>query len=76
MTDSTGQLALGLEGAHSLNRIVHCGGDATGKHVVDHLISSLGKNIDIVENRFVYELIVHPLTKVMYWYQSERPIWT
>ena len=62
-TNSFGQLELGLEGAHSLNRIVHCGGDTTGKHVVEHLITSLRENVDIVENRFVYELIVHPLTK-------------
>ena len=56
------------------SRIVHCGGDATGKHVVDHLISSLREDIDIVENRFVYELIIHPVTKSVYWYQSERPM--
>jgi L-aspartate oxidase len=62
-TDSAGQLELGLEGAHSLNRIVYCGGDTTSKHVVDHLITSLGANVDLVEHRFVYELIVHPLTK-------------
>jgi len=61
--DSTGQLSLGLEGAHSLSRIVHCGGDTTGQHVVDHLISSLREDIDIVENQFVYELIIHPITK-------------
>lgn len=61
--NSTGQLSLGLEGAHSLSRIVHCGGDTTGQHVVDHLISSLREDIDIVENQFVYELIIHPITK-------------
>lgn len=61
--DSTGQLSLGLEGAHSLSRIVHCGGDTTGQHVVDHLISSLREDIDIIENQFVYELIIHPVTK-------------
>ncbi|MER2089835.1 MAG: L-aspartate oxidase [Sporosarcina sp.] len=62
-TDSIGQLSLGLEGAHSLKRIVHCGGDTTGKHVVENLIASLEENVEIIENRFVYELIVHPLTK-------------
>ena len=40
-------LSLGLEGAHSLSRIVHCGGDTTGKHVVDHLVSSLGKTLTL-----------------------------
>ena len=37
-----GQLSvLGMEGAHRQKRIVHCGGDATGKFVMDHLIASL-----------------------------------
>ncbi|WP_318617423.1 L-aspartate oxidase [Sporosarcina sp. YIM B06819] len=61
--DDTGQIALGMEGAHGRKRIVHCGGDATGKHIMDHLLSSLTSNIEVVENRFVYELIVHPVSK-------------
>lgn len=32
--DSTGQLALGLEGGHSRRRVVHAGGSATGRRVV------------------------------------------
>lgn len=61
--DGTGQIALGMEGAHSRKRIVHCGGDATGKHVMDHLLASLKRNIEVIENRFVYELMMHPLSK-------------
>jgi L-aspartate oxidase len=57
--DESGQLKLGMEGAHSRYRIVHSGGDATGKHVVDFLVASLKNNITIVENMFVYELIVN-----------------
>ncbi|MCG7334742.1 L-aspartate oxidase [Sporosarcina sp. ACRSM] len=59
----TGQFSLGMEGAHSQNRIVHCGGDATGKHVIDHLMTTLSSHIDVLENRLVYELVIHPLTK-------------
>lgn len=62
-TNQAGELSLGMEGAHSQNRIVHCGGDATGKHVVDHLLATLPTNIDIQENQFVYELMIHPITK-------------
>lgn len=58
--DEIGQLALGMEGAHSRKRIVHCGGDATGKHMMEHLIASIRPTIDVIENRFVYELIIHP----------------
>ena len=52
-----------MEGAHGRNRIVHCGGDATGKYIMDHLFTSIRADIDVVENRFVYELITHPITK-------------
>ena len=61
--DDTGRVALGMEGAHGRKRIVHCGGDATGKHVMDHLLSSLKKNIEVIENRFVYELMMHPISQ-------------
>ena len=32
-----GQIALGREGAHSVPRILHAGGDATGRHIEDTL---------------------------------------
>jgi L-aspartate oxidase len=35
--DSTGRLALGLEGGHSVRRVVHAGGSATGRRVVRQL---------------------------------------
>ena len=59
-TDEDNFLSLGMEGAHRQKRIVHCGGDATGKFVIDHLIASLRLDIDLLEDRFVYELILHP----------------
>ncbi|HPN38912.1 MAG TPA: L-aspartate oxidase [Melioribacteraceae bacterium] len=54
-----GKLALGLEGGHSKRRILHAGGDATGKKVVEFLKCYIkeNKNIDIFENTFVYDLI-------------------
>jgi L-aspartate oxidase len=56
--DQKGNLLLGLEGAHSENRIIHSGGDATGKNVIEYLISRLTENIKVEENVFVYELII------------------
>ncbi|QCJ41164.1 L-aspartate oxidase [Bacillus sp. S3] len=53
-----GNILLGLEGAHSENRIVHSGGDATGKNVIEYLISNLTENIKVEENTFAYELII------------------
>jgi L-aspartate oxidase len=57
--DGDGKLVLGMEGAHSKKRIVHSGGDATGKHMVDFLLSSLEANISIEQSTFVYELIIN-----------------
>lgn len=57
-TDDKGNLLLGMEGAHSEKRIVHGGGDATGKRMVEFLLSSLGPNVEIIENLFVYELLI------------------
>lgn len=61
--DQNGHILLGLEGAHSENRIVHCGGDATGKNVIDYLISNLTENIKVEENVFTYELIIDQIQK-------------
>lgn len=54
-----GELLLGMEGAHSEKRIVHGGGDATGKNVVEFLISTLKENVTIEEDVFAYELILN-----------------
>jgi L-aspartate oxidase len=56
--NETGEVALGLEGAHSRRRIVHCGGDATGRHLIEFLLDRLPTNIEIVENELVFELLL------------------
>lgn len=55
-----GELFLGMEGAHSEKRIVHGGGDATGKNVMEYLISKLKGNVVVEEDLFAYELILDP----------------
>lgn len=57
--DSTGKLSLGMEGAHSEKRIVHSGGDTTGKKVMEFLTENKNNNIELIENVFVYELMVN-----------------
>ncbi|WP_284036096.1 L-aspartate oxidase [Neobacillus sp. 114] len=59
--DSDGKLQLGMEGAHSEHRIVHAGGDATGKNVVEYLISKLKAHITVEEDTFAYELVINPV---------------
>ncbi len=60
--DSTpdGNLILGKEGAHRRNRIVHAGGDATGKVVMDRLVRRIREKdtISVRENAYVVKLLV------------------
>lgn len=55
-----GELLFGREAAHSLNRVIHAGGDATGLKVVEQLVKNTkdDKNITIKENEPVIDLIV------------------
>ncbi|MFO6496488.1 MULTISPECIES: L-aspartate oxidase [Bacillus] len=48
-TDEKGRLRLGKEGAHSVNRILHAGGDATGRMLIRHLIRQLGGHVTLKE---------------------------
>ena len=50
---------LGLEGGHTKRRVLHSGGNSTGKEIVEFLISSVKKlkRITILENTAVEKLI-------------------
>ncbi|MGX1263573.1 aspartate oxidase [Rossellomorea marisflavi] len=50
-------LEFGMEGAHSTKRIVHSGGDQTGRFLIDFLISSLSENVRIIEGEMAYHLL-------------------
>ncbi len=54
-----GNLALGLEGGHHRKRIVHAGGDATGRMVTSFMISKVinNPNIDIFENHSIIGIL-------------------
>lgn len=57
-----GSLALGLEGGHHKRRILHAGGDITGKVITDFMIRKVTEqpNIEFFENHSAIELIVSP----------------
>lgn len=55
--DAHGKIKLGLEGAHSEKRIIHGGGDATGKTVIDFLQTQIN-HVTLMENMTVYDLII------------------
>ncbi|TRZ38442.1 L-aspartate oxidase [Niallia circulans] len=56
--EKNGNWSLGMEGAHSENRIVHSGGDETGKKVIEFLVATMPAHVTIKEGVFVYELIL------------------
>jgi L-aspartate oxidase len=53
-----GRLALGLEGGHSIRRVVRAGGNSTGKEIVDFLVNKIltDKRIKIIEHTNVFKL--------------------
>jgi L-aspartate oxidase len=55
-----GKLSLGLEGGHHRHRILHAGGDSTGKFITEFLISKVqaDANITVVEDMTVIDLLV------------------
>ena len=54
-----GQIVLGREGAHSVARVVHAGGDATGSEVSSALSEAarVGRRVQLYENEFVIDLL-------------------
>lgn len=61
--DSSGRLALGLEGGHSVRRIVHAGGSATGRRMLRQLSALVAANPAITvfegDGARVLRLLVH-----------------
>jgi len=57
--DTQGRYLLGLEGAHSMPRILHAGGDATGAEIQRALMTQARQNpnIEIWEGAFVTEIV-------------------
>ena len=54
-----GELALGLEGAHRVRRVLHAGGDATGFHIEKTLCRALADaGVEVVESCFVTEILL------------------
>ncbi len=55
-----GALALGLEGGHHKRRILHAGGDSTGKWITEFVISKVSEkeNITIYENTTLLDFLI------------------
>jgi L-aspartate oxidase len=56
---SNGAIALGREGAHSMKRILHIGGDATGRELIESLIHTAKETgIHFIEDAFAEHIAV------------------
>ncbi|MEI5890685.1 L-aspartate oxidase [Bacillus cereus] len=55
--DETGP-HLGKEGAHRKRRILHAGGDATGKNLLEHFIQEVAPYVTVVEQEMVLDFII------------------
>jgi L-aspartate oxidase len=53
----SGQFMLGKEGGHHRNRIVHAGGDQTGKKVMEALIRRVNDKVRIETGKYAVELL-------------------
>lgn len=60
-TNPEGELQITREGGHSCRRIVHCGGDATGRETTKRLgeIAMARKNIDIYFNTYLIDILTN-----------------
>ena len=58
--DESGNLTFTLEAAHSIKRILHSGGDATGKGITEALVKAVksDNNIHTLDNSIAVELLV------------------
>jgi len=57
--DTSEQLELGREGGHHHHRIVHAGGDETGRRVITQLIEHVKANVTIYSQEMALDLIIH-----------------
>ncbi|MPQ46238.1 L-aspartate oxidase [Marinifilum sp. N1E240] len=68
-----GELSLALEGGHHRRRVLHAGGDSTGKEMIRFLIEKVQKvpNITVFEDQMVHKLLVDNC--ICYGAQSYNP---
>lgn len=56
--DRNGKIDFGQEGGHKRRRIIHAGGDATGKALTTFLFEQIKGRVEIIENEMAMDLIV------------------
>jgi L-aspartate oxidase len=56
--NASNEFSLGMEGAHSHRRILHAGGDATGKVLVSAVVAKVLSKINIFESEMAFDVVV------------------
>ncbi|MFS0863791.1 L-aspartate oxidase [Fredinandcohnia sp. 179-A 10B2 NHS] len=56
--DENNLLMLGKEGAHSTRRILHAGGDATGRALILHMLEKVKNRVTIIEKETAIDLVI------------------
>lgn len=56
--DKDQNLSLGKEGAHSTRRILHAGGDATGRALVLHMLEKIKERVQIIEDLTAIDFVI------------------
>ncbi len=57
--DEDNNFQLGREGGHNKRRIIHAGGDSTGKKITECLIAAIGNVITVHSHVMVYDLLIN-----------------
>lgn len=76
--DSLGHLMTTMEGGHGRRRILHCGGDATGREIVRTLKDKVleQENIQMIEKFFVMDILTDDAGKVSGLIGQKNGEWT
>jgi L-aspartate oxidase len=73
-----GSLQTTLEGGHSMRRILHCGGDRTGREIVEHLMQLVqtAANIEEIHHSYLVDILTqNKQTSGVLIYQHSKPIY-
>lgn len=73
-----GSLQTTLEGGHSMRRILHCGGDRTGRQIVEHLMElvKLAPNIEPLHHSYLVDIVTeNEQTTGVLIYRHGKPVY-
>lgn len=78
--DHNGRLYTTKEGGHTEKRVLHCGGDATGAHIITTLIRKVQAKpgVDILQNRFLLDVLTNSDKQacgITVWHQAPEVLW-